>query len=151
MTADPVGSSEPMDPSVVPTVIIVVVLVAGLTVMFVVMAMGTAADERRKREQLRQLGLRLDDPKRLHGVGSRGGREVTVELIDMCKTRGRRSPRGAKVYARAVLPVPVLLLVSRNVYESEWPRLRESYWKHEPQALTEVTTGDARFDSAFRT
>lgn len=140
-----------MASSVVPTVIAVVVLVAGLTVMFVVMTMRTAADDRRRREQLEQLGLRVDDRRRLCGVGSRGGRDVAVELGGLVELRGDRSPYGARVSARAVLPVPVLLLVSRNVHEREWPLLQAKYLKHDPRTLSEVTTGDARFDEAFRT
>lgn len=140
-----------MASSVVPTVIAVVVLVAGLTVMFVVMTMRTAADDRRRREQLEQLGLRVDDRRRLCGVGTRGGRDVAVELGGLVELRGDRSPYGARVSARAVLPVPVLLLVSRNVHEREWPLLQAKYLKHDPRTLSEVTTGDARFDEAFRT
>lgn len=140
-----------MASSVVPTVIAVVVLVVGLTVMFVVKTMRTAAGDRRRREALEQLGLRVGEGERLCGVGTRGGRDVAVELGGLVELRGRRAPYGARVSARAVLPVPVLLLVSRDVREGEWPLLQEKYLKHDPRTLAEVTTGDARFDASFRT
>lgn len=128
-----------MEPFFTPTnTIVVAVLGVGVTVLFVWLVRSRAADVERKRARLVELGLQIDDPNRLFAVGTRGGREVTVEV----------TARAAKYFARAVLPIPAVLLVSRNVHENEWGRLGLS---QDPRKLHEVPTGDARFDEAFRT